>query len=120
MTKVLRAALQEIVTEAECQRLQLLKEAACCPEGRSGPQGLGFVLGLLMFYGRGFVRILELPHPDDVDPVVIRAMDVAGVGLMTFMKWQTAQTSLNAPAELDTLADCWNRLVILCGASSVG
>lgn len=116
----LRAALREFIIEAERQRWLVLKDVAACPGGLSGPQHPGFVLGLLMFYGRVFADILELPHPDTFDPILIQVMDVAGVGLMTFMRWQQRQTSLDAPPELDILTDCWRRLVVLCGASSAG
>lgn len=120
MTEDLRAVLRDMVAEAERQRWQLLKDVAGSPEGLSGPQHPSFVLGLLMFYGRAFAAILELPHSENTDTVVMRVMDVARVGLVTFLEWQRAQTSLSVPPELDVLTDCWCRLVVLSGASSAG
>ena len=120
MAESLRVVLRETVLEADRQRWQLLKDVAGCPEGMSGAQRPGFVLGLLMFYEWAFGEILALPHPEQADPAIIRVMDTAGTGLMTFWKWQTAQTSLSAPSELDVLTDCWNRIIVLCGASSAG
>lgn len=120
MTESLPVILREMVMEAERRRWQLFQEVAGGPEGLSGPQHSGFVLRLLMFYGRAFAGILELLHPSDIDSIIMRAKDIASLGLKTFMNWQTTQTSLSAPPELDVLTDCWCRLVVLSGASTAG